>query len=120
MTLFVNYLRARCIFDSSGLVGSFSTTVNCFVDNISKHFSLYFDLSITTTPRALSCFSKITSSLFDKPEIIFLYVCGTFMLEYFSNVLRNLVFTLLILFSVMLEIYLKRLWKNDVSRDMMV
>ena len=113
MILDFNFLRVRCIFDSSVLVGSFSTTVNYLVDNISKHFSVYLDLSITTTPRPLSCFSKITSSLFDMSEIIFLCLCGTFMLEYFSHVLRNLVYTLLISFSGMWQISLRRLWKND-------
>ena len=94
MVLYFNFLRTWCIFDSSVLAGSFSRTVNYFVHNISKHFAVYFDLSITTPPRPLSCFSKM-SSLFDESEIIFLCVCSTFMLEYLSHVLRNLVLTFL-------------------------
>ena len=108
-----NFLRMPCIFDSSGLVGSFSTAVSCFVGNICKHFSVYFYLSITTTPGPLSCFNEIMSSFFDRSEIIFLWVCGTFVFQYFSHVLCNLVFTLLISFSGMLKIPLKRICKND-------
>ena len=60
------------------------------------------------------------SSLFDKSEIIFLCVCATFMFDYFSHVLRNLVFILLISCSGMWEISLKKLWKNDSNSVMIV
>ena len=90
-TLDFIFLKAFCNFFSVAASGSVVTLLKPSVFNNVTHFSVYLVISNITTPLALSCF-KISFLFLDRLSMTFLYLYGTLILLYFSQLLLSSAF----------------------------
>ena len=92
------------------LVGSWSSVLKSLFSSIIKHFTWHFDFPIITTPRPLSCFVITMFWYLENSLTVSWYLYETFILAYFSHVLRNFVFNFDWSFSGIFDMSLRIPW----------